>query len=100
MRYNIKVNRSKLKDKNDHLKIIGFKDAVFINESISPGHKYLHYLCCRLLRDRQVHSYWFFNNQLKIKLEERGDVNIIEHIGNFVELGLLVDQYMASKSIF
>ena len=36
MRYNIMVNRSKLKGKNDHLKIICFKDAVFINESTSP----------------------------------------------------------------
>ena len=95
MRYNIMVNRSKLKGKNDHLQRIGFKEAVFINESMSPGYKYLHYLCRRLLRDRQIHSYWFFNNQLKIKLEERGDANIIEHIDNFVELGLLVDQYMA-----
>ena len=94
MRYNM-VNRSKLKGKNDHLKRIGFKDAVFINKSMSPGYKYLHYLCRRLLRDRQIHSYWFFNYQLKIKLEERCDVNIIEqHIDNFVKLGLLVDQYM------
>ena len=70
-------------------------DVVSINESMIPGYKYLHYLCCSFLRDRQIHSYWFFNNQLKIKLEERGDVNIIEHIDNFVELVLLLDQYMA-----
>ena len=95
MIYSIKVNRSKLKGKNDHLKRIGIKDAVFINESMSPGYKYLHYLYRRLLRDRQVHSYWFFNNQLRTKLEERVDLNIIEHIDNFVELGLSVDQYMA-----
>ena len=31
------VNKSKQKGKNDHLKRIGFKDAVFINESRSPG---------------------------------------------------------------
>ena len=36
MRCNIMVNRSKLKGKNDHLEIIHFKDAVFINESTSP----------------------------------------------------------------
>ena len=95
MRYTIIVNRSEQKDKNGYLERIGFKDTIFINESMSPGYKYLHYLCRRLLRDRQVHSYWFFNNQLKIKLEERGDVNIIEHIDNFVELGLSVDQCMA-----
>ena len=59
------------------------------------GYKYLHYLCSRLLRVGQIHSYWFFNNQLKIKLEERSDVNIIKYIDNFVELGLLLDQYMA-----
>ena len=35
-RYNIMVNKSKQKGKNDHLKRIGFKDAVFINESRSP----------------------------------------------------------------
>ena len=34
MRYNIMVNRSKLKGKNDHLERIGFKEAVFINESM------------------------------------------------------------------
>ena len=89
------VNRSKLKGKNDHLEIIGFKDALFINESMSPGYKYLHYLCCRLSRDRKIYSYWFFNNQLKLKLEERGDLNIIKHIDNFVDLDLLLDQYMA-----
>ena len=92
MRYNIMVNRSKLKGKNYYLKRIGFKDAVFINESMSPDYKCLQYLCRRLLRDRQIYSYWFFHNQLKIKLEGRGDVNIIKHIDNFVELGLLVDQ--------
>ena len=36
-RYKIMVNISKQKGKNDHLKRIGFKDAVFINESMSPG---------------------------------------------------------------
>ena len=89
------VNRSKLKGKSDRLERIGFKDALFINESTSPGYKYLHSLCCSLLRDKKIHSYWFFNNQLKLKLEERGDVNIIKHIDKFVELGLLLDQYMA-----
>ena len=68
---------------------------LFSNESISPGYKYLHYLWPRLLRDREIHSYWFFNNQLKVNLEERGNVSIIEHIDNFVELGLLLDQNMA-----
>ena len=78
------VNRSKLNGKNDHLERVGFRDTVFINESMSPGYRYLQYLCLRLLRDRQIHSYWFFNNQLKIKLEERGDKNVIEHTDNFV----------------
>ena len=32
--YNIIVHRSKLKDKNDHLKGIGFKYAVFITKSM------------------------------------------------------------------
>ena len=32
--YNITVHRSKLKGKNDHLKGIGFKDAVFITKSM------------------------------------------------------------------
>ena len=88
------VNRSKLKGKNDHHERIGFKDPVFSNESISPGYKYLHYLWPRLLRGREIHSYWFFNNQLKVNLDERGNVSIIEHIDNFVELGLLLDQYI------
>ena len=94
-RYNIMANRSKLQSKNDHLKRIGFKDAVFINESMSPGYKYLCYLCCIFLSNRQIHSYWFFNNQLKVNVEERGDLNIIENIDNLVELGILFDQYMA-----
>ena len=64
-----------------------------MKESINPGYKYLHYL--RSLRDRQIHSYWFFNSQLKVKLEERGDANIIKYIDKFVELGLLLDQCMA-----
>ena len=95
MRHTIIVNRSEQKDKNGYLERIGFKDTIFINENMSPDYKYLHYLCRRLLRDRQVHSYWIFNNQLKIKLKERGDVNIINHIDNLVEIGLLLDQYMA-----
>ena len=98
-RHDIMFNRSKLKGKNDLLEKIGFKEAVFVNESMSPGYKYLHYLCCRLVRDRQIHFCRFFNNQLKIKLEERGDVNIIEHMDNFVKLSLLLDQYMAWKII-
>ena len=94
------VNRSKLKGKNDHLKIIGFKDTVFINESMSPGYKYLHYLCCRLLREREIHSYSFFNNQLKVELEERGDINIIKHTDNFVGLRLLLDQIHGLKNYY
>ena len=93
------VNSSKLKGKNDHLERISFKDWVFINESMSPGYKYLHYLYCRLLTDRHIHYYQLFNNQFKVKLEERGNVNIIQHIDNFVELSLLLDQCMAWKSI-
>ena len=89
------VNRFKLKWKNDHLERISFKDVVFINKSMTPGYKYLYYVCCKLLRDRQVHYFWFLNNQMKIRLKERCDVNIIDHIDTFVELGLLVDQYMA-----
>ena len=88
------VNKSKLKGK-PQLERIGFKDTVFSNESMGPGYKHLHYFCCKLLKDRQIHSYWFFNNQLKVKLEERCDVNIIKHTDNFVELGLLLDQYVA-----
>ena len=62
---------------------------------MTPDCKYLSYLCRGLLRDRQILSYWFFINQLEVKFEERGGVNIIEKIDNFVELGLLLDQYMA-----
>ena len=52
------VQWHRLKKENScHCKRIGFKDAVFINESMSPGYKYLPYLCRRLLRDRQIHYY-------------------------------------------
>ena len=93
-RYSITVHRSNPKGKNDHLKTLGFKNAVIIIESMCPGYKYLHYLGRKLLRNRQIHSYWFSNNQLNINWEERGDINIIEQIDNFVELGLLLDLYM------
>ena len=46
-RYNIMVNRSKLKGKN----------AIFINESMTPDRKYLRYICNKLLMERQIHSY-------------------------------------------
>ena len=32
----------------------------------------------------------FFNNQLKVKLEERGDMNIIKHTDNFARLCVLL----------
>ena len=32
----------------------------------------------------------FFNNQLKVKLEERGDMNIIKHTDNFAGLCVLL----------
>ena len=32
----------------------------------------------------------FFNNQLKVKLEEQGDMNIIKHTDNFAGLCVLL----------
>ena len=49
------VNRSSLNNKKEHLERIGFTDTKFINKSMEPGYKYLHYLCSRLLKDRKIH---------------------------------------------
>ena len=81
-KYDIMINRTKLKDKHEHLGRIGFTDTVFINESMSPGYKYLHYLCRKLLKVRRIHSHSLFHNLLKTELEARGDINVIEHVNN------------------
>lgn len=43
-----------------------------------------------MLMGRKILSQWCFNNQLKVKLEEKGVINATEHSDNILDLVLLL----------
>ena len=71
--------RKNLGTKSQELTNLKFSGKLFVSESISPENQQLAYKCRQLKSARKIHSNWFFNNVINIKLTENGRTHKIFH---------------------
>ena len=67
---------------------LGF-DRVWINESLSSHYKSLQWKCRMLHKKQEIHSFWFFNGHMNIKLTETGNrIRILDDNDLEEEIGI------------
>ena len=52
-----------------------FSGKLFVNESMCHENHQLGYKCCQLKSECKIHSTWFYNSTLHIKLVENGPIH-------------------------
>ena len=72
-------NRKTLQNKSLDLTRLKFLGKLFVNGSMCLENHQLAYKCRQLKSARQIHSTWFFNSTLHIKLVENGPIYKIFH---------------------
>ena len=86
--------RKNLGTKSQELTNLKFSGRLFVSESMSHENQQLEYKCRQLKSARKIHSTWFFNNVINIKLTEHGRIHKIFHvtdIENLLEIDNLED---------
>ena len=74
------VNRKNLRNKSEDLRQLRFSGKLFIWESMCHENYQLAYKCCQLKNAGKIHSTWFWNNAVNVKLSERSNPVKIFHI--------------------
>ena len=80
LKQKVLVNRKNLQNKSEDLRQLKFSGKLFISESISHENHQLAYKCCQLKNAGKIHSTWFWNNAINVKLSERSIPAKIFHI--------------------
>ena len=92
--------RKNLGTKSQELTNLKFSGRHFVSESMSHENQQLAYKCRQLKTARKIHSTWFFNNVINIKLTEHGRIHKIFHvtdIENLLEIDNL-EEYINNAS--
>ena len=92
--------RKNLGTKSQELTNLKFSGRLFVSESMSHENQQLAYKCRQLKSARKIHSTWFFNNVINIKLTEHGRIHKIFHvtdIENLLEIDNL-EEYISNAS--
>ena len=92
--------RKNLGTKSQELTNLKFSGRLFVSESMSNGNQQLAYKCRQLKSARKIHSTWFFNNAVNIKLTEHGRIHKTFHvidIENLLEVDNL-EEYINNAS--
>ena len=71
------LDRKTLQNKSLDLTQLKFSGKLFVNESMCHENHQLAYKCCQLKSERKIHSTWFYNSTLHIKLVENGPIHKI-----------------------
>ena len=77
---NILIDRKNLRNKSENLSQLKFAGKLFISESMCHENHQLAYKCRQLKNARKIHSTWFWNNVINVKLNERSQPAKIYHI--------------------
>ena len=72
--------RKNLATKSQELTNLKFSGRLFVSKSMSHENQQLAYKCQQLKSARKIHSTWFFNNIVNIKLTEHGRIHKIFHV--------------------
>ena len=79
-RRSILTNRKNLHNKSDGLTQLNFSGRLFVSESMCHKNCQLSYKCRQLKNAVKIHSMWFWNNSVNVKLDERSQPTKINHI--------------------
>ena len=80
LKQNVLVNRKNFRNKSEDLRQLKFSGKLFISESMCHENHQLAYKCHQLKNAGKIHSTWFWNNAVNIKLSERSNPVKIFHI--------------------
>ena len=75
-----------LGNKSQELNNLKFSGRLFVSESMSHENQQLVYKCRQLKSVRKIHSTWFFNNVVNLKLAEHGKIYKIFHVTDIENL--------------
>ena len=78
-KHRVLLNRKTLQNKSLDLTQLKFSGKLFVNESMCHENHQLAYKCRQLKSARKIHSTWFYNSSLHIKLVENGPIHKIFH---------------------
>ena len=78
-KHRILLNPKTLQNKSLDLTQLKFSGKLFVNESMCHENHQLAYKCRQLKSARKIHSTWFYNSTLHIKLVENGPIHKIFH---------------------
>ena len=90
----VMYKRKNMGNKSQEFCNLKFSGRLFVNESMSYENQQLAYKCRQLKSARKIHSTWFFNNVVNLKLSEHGRIHKIFHvtdIENLLEIDNLED---------
>ena len=76
----ILINRKNLRNKSDVLTQLNFSARLFVLESMCHENHQLSYKCRQLKNAGKIHSTWFWNNSVNVKLNERSQPTKIHHV--------------------
>ena len=71
LKQKVLVNRKNLQNKSEDLRQLKFSGKLFISESMCHENHQLAYKCRQLKNAGKIHSTWFWNNAVNVKLRER-----------------------------
>ena len=77
---NILIDRKNLRNKSENLSQLKFAGKIFISESMCHENHQLAYKYRQLKNAWKIHSTWFWNNIINVKLNERSQPAKIYHI--------------------
>ena len=89
-----------LRNKSQELSNLKFSGRLFVSESMSHENQQLAYKCRQLKSAWKIHSAWFFNNDVNLKLTEHVRIHKTFHvteIENLLEIDNL-QEYINSVS--
>ena len=76
----ILINRKNFRNKSDVLTQLNFSGRLFVSESMCHENHQLSYKCRQLKNAGKIHSTWFWNNSVNVKLNERSQPTKIHHV--------------------
>ena len=95
----ILINKKNLRNKSDVLTKLNFSGRLFISESMYHENHQLSYKCRQLKNAGKIHSTWFWNNSVNVKLNERTQPTKIYHVIDIEKLGVdNLDEFINNTS--
>ena len=79
-KHSVLINGKNLRNKSDVLTQLNFSGRLFVSESMCQDSHQLSYKCRQLKNVGKIHSTWFWNNSVDVKLNERSQPVKIHHV--------------------